>query len=495
MATRAPRSKRAAMADPLAPEPQKPLQQELAPTPDDPTAKPARLVVVYAQIEEGLRLMREKHGGVLTAKPVVTAENVATVKASLKEMVTFRTTLEAVRKAEKEDSLRYGQKVDAEAKRIQQIADPIEATYRDALTTWENAEQDRKDAILQRIATLRNTPQQAIGKSIEQLEQISEGIRTFPLAELQEYREQGATAQFAAQQSVDALLKQAKDAAEEKRLNEERQLEAARVAGIRRRIDAIRNDATTARAARRAVTLKALVDRFEAANSTLTVETFAELLDEATQVRDAELKALRQLLADKVASEAAAARLAELEATVKALTPPPTAAPTPAPTAAPTVDASNVAFPPVEGGELNEFVTYEDSGLTVTEVGTAPAPSVARTTRTLHGDQAYGPGGPGGMGYEVGRRAPEERGPAVLYGAVKFAGESKAFGVATIDTAAPAPTAMPAAAQQLADIEDAAIVRMVAEHYDVSEAAALARLACLDFASLTASITNGDTPQ
>jgi negative regulator of replication initiation len=398
MATR--KSARASMPDPLTPTPPPaPVQQELAPPAGE---KPARLVQVYAKIEEGLALMREKHGGVLTAAPIVTSENVETVRANLREMVKFRTTLEATRKAEKEESLRYGQKVDAEAKRIQAVADPIEAVYKKAIESYEFAEQERKDAILRRIAELRATPQQAIGKTVDQLEAILEGINTFPLAELQEFREQGASAQVQAAISVRQLLAQAREAEQAREEAEAAAREADRIRLIRTRIEAMHAAATQCRRASKADTLERLIAIFKEANPRAKPATdFDDLLQEACQVFDGELAALEQLLADKRKGEADAKRLVEMEQELQRLralaaTPAPTAAPTPAPEVErmPVAQAMGEIREAVDRGASITSVELQDQGNGTTRVRVGvEAPDKAALThearRWCHGDDAW----------------------------------------------------------------------------------------------------------
>jgi hypothetical protein len=109
-------------------------------------------VAVYNPIEQGIALMLEKHGHVLTTPPVVRDDPKAlkAAKSNRMELVKFRTTLDDVRKSEKAESLAYGRLVDSEAKRIQAIADPIELAYSAVI----DAEEKRLEAIRQEALEL-----------------------------------------------------------------------------------------------------------------------------------------------------------------------------------------------------------------------------------------------------------------------------------------------------------------------------------------------------
>lgn len=104
-------------------------------------------VKTYNPIEQGIALMLEKHGHVLTNPPVVTNDPaaLAITKAGRQELVKFRTALEKARKAEKAESLAYGRLVDSEAARIQAFADPLELAYDRVIV----AEENRLEAIRQ----------------------------------------------------------------------------------------------------------------------------------------------------------------------------------------------------------------------------------------------------------------------------------------------------------------------------------------------------------
>lgn len=305
------------LPDPLAPPPAQADLTVLAPG----EAHKGQIARVYAPIEAGLALMREKHGHVLTAPPIVTAENVETIRASLKEMVSFRTKLETTRKAEKEESLNYGRLVDAEAKRIQAQADPIEKVYRDAVQKWDNAEAERRGALLDRIAGLRKIGQSAVGLPLDQLYVRLKAITDFPVQDMQEFREQAAQAQLQAQQAVQGLIRQAEEAAEAKARAEAAEAEAARVKVHQERIAGIRKAAATAREARASRTIELALKVFRKMDPDLAgIDTWQEFFSEAARVYDEELRGLETLLAERqqaeereAEAERMRARIAELE--------------------------------------------------------------------------------------------------------------------------------------------------------------------------------------
>lgn len=218
-------------------------------------------VAVYSPIEAGITLMLEKHGGVLTHPPVVTgnATALAAVKASRKELVTFRTTLEKTRVAEKAASLEYGKLVDAEAKRIQAFATPLEEAY-DAIVT---AEENRLDAIRQaeleaerqriavhraRIQAIKDVRETAnMCRSAERIKQLIDGMPALFDGTFEEFQDEALTA-FNEVCTVVQMLHDAKaeaetQAAELKRQRDElaaQQAEANRKAAIQARLVNIR---------------------------------------------------------------------------------------------------------------------------------------------------------------------------------------------------------------------------------------------------------------
>ncbi len=168
----------------------------------------ASKVAVYNPIEAGIKAMLEKHGSVLTNPPVVTGNSTAleAVKTSRKELIKFRTTLEKTRVSEKAASLEYGKLVDAEAKRIQAFATPLELAY-DAIVT---AEETRLEAIRQqeleaertriaghkeRIQAIKEVRETAnMCRTAERVKQLIDGMPALFEGSFEEFQEEALTA-------------------------------------------------------------------------------------------------------------------------------------------------------------------------------------------------------------------------------------------------------------------------------------------------------------
>lgn len=164
-------------------------------------------VKVYNPIEQGIALMLEKHGAVLITPPdVSTAKAMAATKANRTEMVKFRTSIEAARKAEKEESLVYGRLVDSEAKRITAIAAPIEKAYDDAITAEEarlealrlaaiEAERVRITGHKDRIQAIKDVRETAnLCRTSDRLQQLIDGMPAHMEKSFEEFQDDALTA-------------------------------------------------------------------------------------------------------------------------------------------------------------------------------------------------------------------------------------------------------------------------------------------------------------
>lgn len=164
-------------------------------------------VAVFNPIEQGIALLMEKHGSVLTTPPdVSTAKAMEAAKRNRTEMVKFRTAIEAARKTEKEESLTYGRLVDSEAKRITLIAAPIEKAYDDAIT----AEEKRLEAIRQagieaerrriaghkaRIQSIKDVRETAnLCRTSARLQQLIDGMPAMVVQDFEEFNDEAMTA-------------------------------------------------------------------------------------------------------------------------------------------------------------------------------------------------------------------------------------------------------------------------------------------------------------
>lgn len=398
-----------------------------------PKTEPAKLsaVKVYNPIEEGIALMLEKHGHVLKAPPdVSTATGMETARKGRKEMVSFRTTLEKVRKAEKESSLRYGQLVDSEAKRITGIAGPIEKAYDDAITAWEEREEKRKVALSQRVEEIRGTPARMLGKPLADIELAIEALQVLP-QDFQELQEAAQGARDDAMETLTNMAERERDIARQREELEREQAEQQRVAGIRARIAEITELLTVVLMCRTAERVQKLVDRCA---GVAIDDTFQELQAEAEQERDRVLGMLREIHGTKEQAEKDAADLAALRADKE----------------------------------------KRDTELRAREAAAAPppAPAPAIIVPAPSYSRRAAPAPPS---------APAA--PAPLFGNVVFAGASPDFGVVTLDApasydfTAPVPSPAPAAPSD-ADLI-AVAVNAVADRYDMPFADAMRRLSSI----------------
>lgn len=206
-------------------------------------------VKVYNPIEAGIALMLKKHGDVLVTPPdVSTAKAMAATKANRTEMVKFRTSIEAARKAEKEDSLVYGRLVDSEAKRITAIAAPIEKAYDDAITAEETrlenlrlaeleAERVRITGHLERIQAIKDVRETAnLCRTSARLQQLIDGMPAHMEKPYEEFQDQALTAFnevcTVLGQLLEAKLAQEQQAAELARQQEELAAQRAEQARI-----------------------------------------------------------------------------------------------------------------------------------------------------------------------------------------------------------------------------------------------------------------------
>lgn len=251
-------------------------QQEIL---DAPTTSK---VAVYNPIEAGIKAMLDKHGSVLTSPPVVTgnAKALATVKASRQELVKFRTTLEKARKDEKAESLAYGRLVDSEAARIQAFATPLELAYDKIVTAeeerLEKIRQDELEAERQRIAghrariqTIKDVRETAnMCRTAERVQQLIDGMPALFEGTFEEYQDEA----LAAFNDVCTVLGQLHDtkveaeaqAAELQRQREElavQQAEVNRKAAIQTKLTDIRMLLVTAASLETAAAIGALLER------------------------------------------------------------------------------------------------------------------------------------------------------------------------------------------------------------------------------------------
>lgn len=286
-------------------------------------------VAVYNPIAAGIKAMLEKHGKVLTDPPVVTgnAQALATVKASRQELVKFRTALEKARKEEKAESLAYGRLVDSEAARIQAYATPLELAY-DAIVT---AEEERLEKIRQaeieaerqriaghraRIQAIKDVRETAnMCRTAERVQQLIDGMPALFEGTFEEYQDEALTA-FNEVCTVLGQLHSVKveaeaQAAELKRQQDElaaQQAEANRKAAIQTKLTDIRMLLVTAASLETAAAISALLERAKAIEID---DSYAEFKLEADNTLDSVCEQLADMLAKKQQAEQEAAQQQE----------------------------------------------------------------------------------------------------------------------------------------------------------------------------------------
>lgn len=296
---------------------------------------PLTTVAEYNTIAAGIAMMLEKHGKVLTDPPVVTgnATALATVKASRQELVKFRTKLEKKRVEVKAEALAFGRRVDSEAKRLQAIADPLEAAY-DAIVT---AEEDRLEKIRQaeleaerqriaghraRIQAIKDVRETAnMCRTSERVQQLIDGMPALFEGTFEEFQDEALTAfnevctVLGQLHTVKVEAEQA--AAELKRQQDElaaQQAEVNRKAAIQTKLTNIRMLLVDAASMDTSVAISAQLDFAKAIEID---DSYAEFKLEADNTLDSVCEQLADMLAKKQQAEAAAADLAQREQAAK----------------------------------------------------------------------------------------------------------------------------------------------------------------------------------
>lgn len=467
--TRKPR-KAAAAHDPLA---EQPHQRELAPAPAAPAANDearAAIATINSQlaefdaVEAGLADLERRYTGI--AYDCTMKKGMDDACAARLEIRKPRFAVENARKAAKAPVLKLGRDIDARAGVITDRLLKIEGPIDDQIKVQERKEAERKAAIEQRLQEIRQTPQQCIGKTSAQLQEVLDALESLPLAEFDEFREQAAKAQFDAQQAVRTLLQQAQQAEELARLQEEQRREEARKAVLQQRVDAIADPLHLPY--RSSERVQQAITRLEAL---VIGEDFQEFAPAAREKKAQVLEALTALRDSKAAAEQKAAE----------------AAATPVPSPAPAKCDGNHAGPRCGDPEC-----WQDD---------APAGAPSRTEDAARATRA-GDGLPSGAariwGDEpIGRgEAGAPPSPAHAYGYVPL-GAAPAAAPAPrpdvdedpfsrpIQALAPSSELSIGAAQRPTDAE---MLSIVADHYEVDAATAAAWLRTFDAAAALAQL-------
>lgn len=262
--------KRAALPDPLAPPAVQPELTDVAAaagaTPANDEARKSIAIIQTALaevdvIEAGIATLETKYAKVVYDCAV--PAQMEQCKDALRDIQTPRFALENARVAAKRPLLDMGRQIDGRAAALKARFMVIETPLVDMKTKAENAERERKADIEKRIAELRGTATQCIGKKAEQLQEVLDALDTIDLATFAEFREQAAKAQFDAQQQVRQLLATAKQAEELEELRNKQKLEDARKAAIQRQIDDMGAPLQQLPMCRTSARVDALIDKVE----------------------------------------------------------------------------------------------------------------------------------------------------------------------------------------------------------------------------------------
>jgi myosin heavy subunit len=127
-------------------------------------------VAEYTQTDAALAMLREKYAVV---PDVNTSEGYELVKAGIKELTTFRTTLEAARKRVKDPYLQAGKIIDAEAKRItselEKLEEPMKVAKKEVDDRIERERQERIARLQVKVDAIKAMPGQVRGKSSKEI--------------------------------------------------------------------------------------------------------------------------------------------------------------------------------------------------------------------------------------------------------------------------------------------------------------------------------------
>lgn len=417
-------------------------QRDLAAPPAPPTPNDdARAAIAtintqlaeFDQVEAGLVDLERKYKGV--AYDCTTKKGMDDACAARLEIRKPRFAVENARKAAKAPVLKLGRDIDARAATITDRLLKIEGPIDDQIKAQELKEAERKAAHEQRLREIRQTPQQCIGKTSAQLQEVLDALESLPLAEFEEFREQAAKAQFDAIEAVRTLHRQAKESEELAELRAQQERETSRKKLLQQRVDAIADPLKLPY--RSSERVQQAITRLEAL---VIGEDFQEFAPAAREKKAQVLERLRALLQAKESEEAIAAQKAD----APAATPSPAAA-SPAPAQErPAGDGLPAGAPRVFGDEPID--------------------------RTLKGDFDT-----------IFNSAPFAAGMASKAPAPRDADEDPF--AAAVRAPAPAPAPAPAselsidAAQRPTDAE---ILSIVAEHYEVDARTAAAWLRTFD---------------
>jgi len=247
-------------------------------------------LIKYSVTDAKLAELREKYKHVPNAETEV---GYSLIKAALSELVPLRTGVDKKRKELKADSLEWGRKVDAEAKRITEALEAIERPLREA-KDWVDAEAERRKqeqiqaaakalaAVEARISRILGFAEYLIGATAANLRESLLKLDAIPIDDSFEPLKSKATAVHA------EVRKKIESALAERVLFEEQQaIQAKQAAELKAQQDALAAEQAALTAAQEAHNAAMRAEQDKAAAEQQRIER------EAAAKRDAELAAER----------------------------------------------------------------------------------------------------------------------------------------------------------------------------------------------------------
>ena len=187
----------------------------------------------YSQTDAALATLREKY---TTFPSVETKEGYAEVKAGIKEVDGYRTSLEKTRKEIKAPALERCKLIDAEAKRITtelvEIAEPMKAAKKEIDEREKRLKEERIARLQVKVNELVHFPAQAVGKSPAQISELIDRLGEIDTShDFYDLTSEAVAAQSASMSALAEMLTQAIAQEQEaaRRAEENARLEAQRI--------------------------------------------------------------------------------------------------------------------------------------------------------------------------------------------------------------------------------------------------------------------------
>lgn len=208
-------------------------------------------VEIFRQTDAALAALRDKYAELPSTE---TEGGYEFVKAGVKEITTYRTTLDAKRKEIKQPYLDAGRVIDSEAKRITaelvKIEEPLKAAKKEADEREKRKKEERIARLQKKVDTIAAHVQTAKGKSSAEIAAIIEQVDRIQIEDFYDLTEQATKVKndtldtlaemFSAQANHEQAEAERAEALEAQR-KAEAEAEAARQAGeIERRINNLR---------------------------------------------------------------------------------------------------------------------------------------------------------------------------------------------------------------------------------------------------------------